>query len=219
MTTISQKDTGENKPRRQRASTGRSKKSPGAEITTPQAQLKEKEEVLQANDAAFRQLEESLVARARDLENQVRERDELLLGREAELKKLRSEAAAALRQLEENLAGRIRDLENQVREKDELLLSREAESKMLRSEADAVMEEMAQVRKDRDQIFMETVKLTSELKEKKLALAQLEKDEWRSIGKRNSLKRRFGKLRKLFSKTDDDEQDPKMKDRFPLTSR
>jgi chromosome segregation ATPase len=125
----------------------------------------------------------------------------------------------ALRQMEESLMGRVRDLEGQVREKDALLLSCEAELRTLRSQADAVMAEMAEIRNEKDRMFLETVKLTSELKEKKLALAKLEKDEWRSIGQRNSLKRRFGKLRKLFSKKDDDEEDPNMNDRFPLTSR
>lgn len=166
---ITQDETTESKPRRQRASGG-PKKIPRAEFTTLQAQLAEKDAALQAKDAALKLLEESLMAQVRDLERQVTEKDELLLGREAELK-------------------------------------------TLRSEADAVMAEMTEIRNEKDRMFLETVKLASELKEKKLALAQLEKDEWRSIGQRNSLKRRFGKLRKLFSKSDDD--DPKMND--PLT--
>jgi hypothetical protein len=172
---ITQDDTTESKARRRRGSTAGSKKSPAAEIPNFQARLAEKEEALQAKDAALRQMEEGLIAK-------------------------------------------VRDLESRLIEKDELLLNREAELKAIRSEADVMMAEMTEIRSEKDRLFLETVKLTTELKEKKLALAKLEKEEWRSIGQRNSLKRRFGRLRKLFSRTDDD-PDRETKDRFPLTSR
>jgi len=157
MSTISQSDTPETKPRRQRASTGGAKKAQAAEIAALQAQLMEKDELLEAKGAALKEVEESLTAR-------------------------------------------IYDLESQVRDKDELLRSREAELAAIRSEVDVLMEEMTRVLTEKDRISSEVDKLTFELKEKKVALAKLEEEEWRSIGQRNTFKRRFGRLAKLFGK-------------------
>jgi chromosome segregation ATPase len=154
---MSQSDTGETKPRRQRASTGEAKKALAAEIAALKGQLKERDELLEAKDAVFKEAEE-------------------------------------------RLAARIYDLESQMRDKDELLRSREAELAAVRSEVDVLMNEMTRIRTENDRISSEVNKLTFELKEKKVALAKLEEEEWRAIGQRNTLRRRFGRLAKLFGR-------------------
>ena len=88
--TINQDGIGDNKPRRRQAATDRSTKRSAAEIAVLQAQLREKEDLLQAKDTAFKELEQGLTARVYDLENRLREKDELLLSRDAELREHRS---------------------------------------------------------------------------------------------------------------------------------
>jgi chromosome segregation ATPase len=97
--TINQDGMGDNKPRRQQASTGGSAKDSAAEIAALQAQLREKEELLQAKDTALQQLEQGLTARLYDLENRLREKDELLLSRDAELRTHRSKEDSLLEEL------------------------------------------------------------------------------------------------------------------------
>ena len=48
-------------------------------------------------------------------------------------------------------------------------------------------------------MISEIARLNAELKEKKLILAKQEREEWQSIGWRNELKRKLGKLGARFS--------------------
>lgn len=60
-------------------------------LTALGAQLKEQAEMLRQKESALGELRESSVAQSRDLENQIRRREDLLKGREAEIADLRSQ--------------------------------------------------------------------------------------------------------------------------------
>ena len=111
----------------------------------------------------------------------------------------------------------VRDLKNQVIAKDERLLSQEAELRSLRFRLENLSEQMSQIGKDKDRMISELARLNAELKEKKLILAQHEREEWQSIGWRNGLKRRLGKLGSCFSGAGDADKQKNDKP-VPLTS-
>ncbi|HEY1236429.1 MAG TPA: hypothetical protein VGH22_23830 [Candidatus Binatia bacterium] len=76
-------------------------------------ELKNKDELLQAKDAAVKDLEQRLSTKTRQWENQLRERDVLLKGRENELGIFRNESS--------ELSRRIEELENAKRRAETLL--------------------------------------------------------------------------------------------------
>ena len=63
-------------------------------------------------------------------------------------------------------------------------------------------------------MISEIARLNAELKEKKLILAKQEREEWQSIGWRNELKRKLGKLGSRFAGAGEEE---KQKSDDPLT--
>ncbi|MGG7381500.1 hypothetical protein ACQ7B2_23095, partial [Escherichia coli] len=64
-------------------------------------ELKNRDELLQAKDAAVKDLEERLSTKTRQWENQLREKDALLKGRENELVNFRNETSDLTRRVEE----------------------------------------------------------------------------------------------------------------------
>jgi len=100
----------------------------------------------------------------------------------------------------------LRDLKSQLIEKDELLLRRQAELHSLKFRLENLSAEMSQIGKDKDRMISEVARLNAELKEKKLILAQQERDEWQSIGWRNGLKRKLGKLSSRFAGAGEEEK-------------
>ncbi len=76
-------------------------------------ELKKKNEILQAKDAAIKELEQRLNAKTRLWESQLREKDGLLKGRDGELDGLRVEIS--------DLNGRLHDSESAKKRADELL--------------------------------------------------------------------------------------------------
>jgi len=100
----------------------------------------------------------------------------------------------------------LRDLKSQLIEKDELLIRRQAELHSLKFRLENLSAEMSQIGKDKDRMISEIARLNAELKEKKLILAKQEREEWQSIGWRNELKRKLGKLGARFSGSGEEEK-------------
>ncbi len=87
-------------------------------------ELKKKSDLLQARDAAIKELEQRLHARSRSWESQLREKDGLLKTREQELQALRGEVAALGDRLGESKAAKKRVeelLAEELRKKKEIL--------------------------------------------------------------------------------------------------
>jgi len=122
-TTIDQRDIEGRKPRQGQTSLGRSKKDSGAKIATLQAQLRDKEELVQAKDAALRELEARLGAQIHSLENRVWEKEELLVGCEAQLKALESRMSVFVEEMKrsdrdrERMSGEIEKLTSELKQK------------------------------------------------------------------------------------------------------
>jgi hypothetical protein len=125
----------------------------------------------------------------------------------------------ARREMEEHYEAQLRESENRLRELEDLVLRREAELRATHFRADSLAEQMSQVGRDKDRMISEVARLNAELKEKRLILARQERDEWQSIGWRNGLKRRLGKLAARFSKSADEKSSEKNEEQFPFTSR
>jgi len=143
-----------------------------------------------------------------------------LLGSLKEKEILLQASETAQREMEERYEAQLRELENRLRELEDLVLRREIELRATNFRADSLVEQMSQVGRDKDRMISEVARLNAELKEKKLILAKQERDEWQSIGWRNGLKRRLGKLAARFSKSVDDEKSSaKNEEQFPFTSR
>ncbi|MEK7229062.1 MAG: hypothetical protein AAB154_03355 [Candidatus Binatota bacterium] len=124
-----------------------------------EAELREKEEMLQQRNAALEDLEKGFMARAQDMEILIQRRDDLLEKRETEFKEALnkqkkqtamleaqlgekeeqlSQKDSAYRESQEGLGARISDLEGEIRRKGELLESREAEIADLQSRINAL---------------------------------------------------------------------------------
>ena len=112
----------------------------------------------------------------------------------------------------------LRDLKSQLIEKDELLLRRQAELHSLKFRLENLSEQMSQIGKDKDRMISEVARLNAELKEKRLILAKQERDEWQSIGWRNGLKRKLGRLSSRFAGAGEEEKQ-KSDDPSTLTPR
>jgi len=126
----------------------------------------------------------------------------------------------ARREMEERYEAQVRELENRLQERQDRLLRHEAELQASNFRADSLAEQLSQVGRDKDRMISEIARMNAELKEKKLILAQQERDEWQAIGWRNSLKRRLGKLGSHFSKSAGDQKSSeKSEEQFPFTSR
>ena len=144
------------------------------------------------SNAALAELQEALRDKEKLLQANEIARQEMALSQQAEL----------------------RDLKSQLIEKDELLLGRQAELHSLKFRLENLSEQMSQVGKDKDRMISEIARLNTELKEKKLILAKQEQEEWQSIGWRNGLKRKLGKLGSCFAGAGEEE---KQKSDDPLT--
>src|SRR5258708_8446222 len=86
------------------------------------------------------------------------------------------------------------------------MVNREAELGVSKFRLGDLSEQMGQIGKDKDRMISEIARLNSELKEKKLILAKQEREEWQSIGWRNELKRKLGKLGARFSGSGEEEK-------------
>ena len=124
-----------------------------------EAELREKEEMLQQRDSAIEELEREFMGRAQDMEILIQRRDDLLERRETEFreasskqkkqtavleaqlgekKELLNQKDSAYRESQEGLGARISDLEGEIRRRGELLESREAEIADLQSRINAL---------------------------------------------------------------------------------
>ena len=131
-----------------------------------------------------------------------------------EKEKLLQASEIARQEMASSQQAELRDMKSQLTEKDELLLRRQAELHSLKFRLENLSAEMSQIGKDKDRMISEVARLNAELKEKKLILAQQERDEWQSIGWRNGLKRKLGKLGSRFAGAREEE---KQKSQDPLT--
>ena len=130
-----------------------------------------------------------------ELHEALREKEKLLQANEIARQEMASSQQAELR-----------DMKSQLIEKDELLLRRQAELHSLKFRLENLSEQMSQIGKDKDRMISEIARLNAELKEKKLILAKQEREEWQSIGWRNELKRKLGKLGARFSGSGEEEK-------------
>jgi len=130
-----------------------------------------------------------------ELQEALREKEKLLQANEIARQEMASSQQAELR-----------DMKSQLIEKDELLLRRQAELHSLKFRLENLSAEMSQIGKDKDRMISEIARLNAELKEKKLILAKQEREEWQSIGWRNELKRKLGKLGARFSGSGEEEK-------------
>jgi hypothetical protein len=129
-----------------------------------EAQLQEKEQLLHKESRAFKELDETLKQKILDLENLIREKEELLQIRDAELKDLwvriealeaSSDAVIILTEedevstteeeslaLEKQAATELERLRAEIREKDTLLKAREMEVKMVKQSMEEKIKEL-----------------------------------------------------------------------------
>jgi len=98
---INQEATMPNQPR------ARSKKPSDAEVAEPLGSLKEKEILLQASETPQREMEERYEAQIRELENRLRQLEDLVLRREAELRATNFRADSLAEQMSQ--VGRDKD--------------------------------------------------------------------------------------------------------------
>jgi len=138
-----------------------------------------------------------------ELHEALREKEKLLQANEIARQEMASSQQAELR-----------DMKSQLTEKDDLLLRRQAELHSLKFRLENLSEQMSQIGKDKDRMISEIARLNAELKEKKLILAKQEQEEWQSIGWRNGLKRKLGRLGSRFAGAGEEE---KQKSDDPLT--
>ena len=141
-------------------------------------ELRQKTELLQAKDAAVRELEKNLSGKVHALETQLTTKEQLLKDHENDLKTLQQElnktrAArtqaenslaeelkkekqglqakdSAIKELEANLTGKIRTLTVQLSEKQDLLQTRSLELETLKAEVNALTKEAADATSARD---------------------------------------------------------------------
>jgi chromosome segregation ATPase len=105
-------------------------------------ELKKKQEILQSKDSIIKELEHRLSAKTRLWENQLREKDGLLKGREQELDGLRTEIVDLVGQLAEMEAAKKRAddlLQKELRQKNEIL---EANDLSIRTEEKRLSEKI-----------------------------------------------------------------------------
>ena len=154
-------------------------------------ELRQKTELLQAKDAAVRELEKNLNGKVHALETQLISKEQLLKEHESDLKKLQQELNktrsartqaenslaeelkkekqglqakdSAIKELEGNLTGKIRTLTVQLSEKQYLLQTRSLELETLKAEVNALTKEAADATSARERA--ENV-LQQELKKK-----------------------------------------------------
>ena len=143
-------------------------------------ELRKKNELLQAKDAAVRELERNLAGKVRVLETQFNAKERLLKERDKELDTLRVQLAAteaaknqaesslaeelrkeqqalqtrdsATKELEKNLTARVRALTVQLNEKQELLQSRNTELETLRADANVLTKQVADAASAKDRV-------------------------------------------------------------------
>ena len=143
-------------------------------------ELRKKTELLQAKDAAVRELEKNLAGKVRALETQFNAKERLLKERDKELDTLRVQLAAteaaknqaesslaeelrkeqqalqtrdsATKELEKNLTARVRALTVQLNEKQELLQSRNTELETLRADANVLTKQVADAASAKDRV-------------------------------------------------------------------
>jgi chromosome segregation ATPase len=170
-----------------------------ARIRQLESRLAEQESLLTERSAELDAVKTD-AATVAGLENQLRDKDELLNAKDM-----------AFEQREENLNAQIVDLQNQLKAQQELMATREGELNATRELLNARYEERLQSQEISDRIAKETARLISEQREAKLALAKVEMDEWHIIGRRNAWKRALGTVRRLFNKTPSNPEDQTLK--------
>ena len=148
--------------------------------------------VLETKDSANKELEEGLNKTARSLENQLRERDTLLSGRDRELETLRSEVGTLKARLTKMASAPVRT-DGLAQEKlltETTLKEIEEGSKRIRA-LESLLSEKEEIVKHNDE---KIERLESELKEKRKELARHEIEVWQDIEKRELWKRRLAKF-------------------------
>ena len=142
-------------------------------------EIKEKDEILQAKDAAVRELEQRLNAQNRRWENQLQEKDGILKERQNELKGVRAEVAelnSRLHQLEGAKKRAEGLLEEELRQKKEVLeaeaLSVKAEGKRLGEKIRNLESQLAERDKTLRHRDMEMTGVRRQVKELEAARAQ-----------------------------------------------
>jgi len=155
-----------------------------------ESKLWEAKKTLLEKDAAIEELEENLNGKVRELESQIQAKTVLLQDRQAEIRDHQAKADASINQV-----AQLDSIVEQLRAKadSEGQRAQEFEKKYAALEAtlkksEERLQETAQLG---ERMSAEIHKLTSELKEKKVALASYEIAHWRSIGRCNWWKRVF----------------------------
>jgi hypothetical protein len=131
-----------------------------AELDALKAQLSEKEELLQVKESASKELEEKLAGKIYDLEDQLVENKEVLELRESDVKHLQFKLALKADEADRDNTAEV---EQRLAEGYSLVESESEEARRLQA-----------------QMTEEIEKLRAELKEKKIVLAEKEREEWRS---------------------------------------
>jgi len=148
--------------------------------------------VLEAKDSAIKELEEGLGKSVKSLENQLRERDTLLISRDGELEAFRSEVGTLKARLTKMASAPVRT-EGLLQEKlsnETTLKELEEGSKRIRA-LESLLSEKEEILKHNDE---KMERLESELKEKRKELARHEIEVWQQIEKRGLWKRRLSKF-------------------------
>ena len=131
-----------------------------AELAALKAELSEKEELLQVKESASKELEEKLAGKIYDLEDQLVENKEVLELRESDVKHLQFKLALKADEADRDNTAEV---EQRLAEGYSLVESESEEARRLQA-----------------QMTEEIEKLRAELKEKKIILAEKEREEWRS---------------------------------------
>jgi chromosome segregation ATPase len=196
-----------------------------------QEAVRERADLLQSKDAGIKRLEEDLAEKLRGLESQLREKDEVIHTREAELNafknkldelasskeqvartlqddlrqksELLDENAAAINALEERFSTRIHTLESALSEKQELIEARDAELKELRSKTNTLSGELVELETSKDHA---TRLLHEDLRQKTELLQSKESAikalEERLTGKLRSLENQVSQKQELLAARD-----------------
>lgn len=144
----------------------------GAKGAAVEPQFKPKEAGAPKVESVTKDAHEGLSSRIQSLEGQLRDREGLLKIREAELQNLKSKMAS---KADGGGAVHVEKVERSQAEVNSLIQAKEEE-----------------IRKLREQMSAEMERLKSELKQKKVLLAEMERNEWRAKGLKGIWRRGFG---------------------------
>ena len=155
-----------------------------------ESKLREAKKTLLEKDAAIEEREENLTAKVRDLETLLQAKTGLLQDRQTELKDLQAKFDASI-----NQRPQLNSTIEQLRTKADSEGQRAQELEIKYAALEATLKKNEERLQDTVQLgermSAQIHKLTSELQEKKIALASYEITHWRSVGRRNWWKRVF----------------------------